>query len=361
MRHFSLIKSIEVLLFLFLLIAGLHYAKPFLVPVAFAALFSMLLMPVSSWLQQKGIGKALAVLAAILVLAAFVAGIVWLITWQVSDLAKDADGIEQNINKKVAEFHQYVSKTFGISEQKQQEFIKKQQESSPSGGMQKFVTSILAGLGGLLTNTLLVLVYMFLFMYFRDHLTRFFLKLIPPEKSAAAGNVIENCRTVAQKYLTGLAMMIGCLWVMYGIGFSIVGVKGAIFFAILCGLLEIVPFVGNLAGNAITVLMAVAQGGSMNMVIGILITYAVVQFVQTYLLEPLVVGSEVNINPLFTIMGIVVAELVWGVPGMILVIPFMGIAKIICDNVEGLQPYGFLLGIDKKGKDKKKRKEVVPQ
>ncbi len=148
-------------------------------------------------------------------------------------------------------------------------------------------------------------------------------------------------------------MMIGCLWVMYGIGFSIIGVKGAIFFAILCGLLEIVPFVGNLTGNAITVLMVIAQGGSMQMVLGVLITYAVVQFIQTYLLEPLVVGSEVNINPLFTIIGIVLGELIWGIPGMILVIPLLGIAKIICDNVDGLKPYGYLLG---RGKVEKKKR-----
>ena len=86
------------------------------------------------------------------------------------------------------------------------------------------------------------------------------------------------------------------------------------------------------------------------MILGVLITYATVQFIQTYLLEPLVVGRGVNINPLFTIAGIVAGELVWGVPGMILAIPLMGIAKIICDHIEPLKPYGFLIGEEKKSK-----------
>jgi predicted PurR-regulated permease PerM len=137
---------------------------------------------------------------------------------------------------------------------------------------------------------------------------------------------------------------------MYGIGFSIAGVKNAFFFAILCGLLEIIPFVGNLAGTALTVLMALTQGGGGNIVIGVLITYALVQFIQTYILEPLVVGAEVNINPLFTIIAIVLGELIWGVPGMVLAIPLTGIFKIICDNVESLKPYGFLIGKEKKKK-----------
>ncbi len=356
MRHFSLGKSVQILLFLFGLIAGLYFAKPFLVPVAFAALFAMLFLPVSTWLEGKGANKSVAALSCILLFALFVAGIAWLITWQVSELAKDSAGIEQNLTKKIAEVRQKISTTFGISPQKQQEFIKKQQENSSSGA-QIIVSGIIAGVGGFLTNTLLVLVYLFLFLYFRSHLKKFILLFIPPDRKESTAGVIETCRKVAQKYLTGMALMIACLWVMYGIGFTIVGVKGAVFFAILCGLLEIVPFIGNLVGNGLTVLMAIAQGGSMNMVIGILVVYAVVQLIQTYVLEPLVVGSEVNINPLFTIMGLVAAETVWGIPGMVLVIPFMGITKIICDNVDGLKPYGFLLGVEKKGKKSKKGEE----
>src|SRR5690606_36645250 len=106
---------------------------------------------------------------------------------------------------------------------------------------------------------------------------------------------------VSEQYVSGLFMMIVGLWIMYGIGFTIVGVKNALFFAVLCGLLEIVPFVGNLTGTVLTVSMSLVQGGGMNLVVGILITYALVQFIQTYLLEPLIVGAEVSINRLFTI------------------------------------------------------------
>ncbi len=88
------------------------------------------------------------------------------------------------------------------------------------------------------------------------------------------------------------------------------------------------------------------------MIIGILITYALVQFIQSYIIEPLVVGAEVNINPLITIMGIVLGELIWGIPGMILAVPFLGIIKIIGDNVQGLKPYGFVLGPEKEKKNK---------
>ena len=144
--------------------------------------------------------------------------------------------------------------------------------------------------------------------------------------------------------------MILCLWIMYSIGFSIVGVKNAVLFAALCSLLEIVPFVGNLTGNVITVLAVVMQGGNSGMIFGVLITYGIVQFIQTYLLEPLVVGRGVSINPVFTIAGLVAGEAVWGIPGMVLAIPFMGISKIVFEHITGLKPYGFLIGEEKKSK-----------
>jgi predicted PurR-regulated permease PerM len=94
--------------------------------------------------------------------------------------------------------------------------------------------------------------------------------------------------------------------------------------------------------------MSLVQGGGMNMVIGILVTYGLVQFIQTYILEPLVVGAEVSINPMATIVGLIAGEMLWGIPGMILAIPLIAVAKIICDHVEPLQPYAYLIGQDKK-------------
>ena len=209
------------------------------------------------------------------------------------------------------------------------------------------VTTIMSSLMSLLVDTVLVLVYIFLLLYLRTHIKQFILKLVPSDQKVKTTKVIHDSSQVAQQYLSGLGMMIVILWIMYGIGFTIVGVKNALFFAMLCGLLEI-PFIGNLTGTALTLIMALSQGGGTNMVIGILITYGCVQFIQTYILEPLVVGAEVKINPLFTIIAIVIGELVWGMPGMILAIPLLGIAKIIFDNVDSLKPYGFLIAEEKR-------------
>ncbi|GAA0551403.1 AI-2E family transporter [Chitinophaga japonensis] len=347
MQAAKFLKTAAILWILVLLIVILVYGKPFLVPLTFAGLLSMLLLPVTKWLQAKGIHPVAAVLLSTLILVAFLALVVFFISWQISDIAENASRLEQQVSLKYQELRQFIAREFGISQAQQQQMIDKQQSAS-SGKVSSIVTGLISGFGSFLANLLLVFVYIFLFICFRGHIKGFIVRLVPPEHRKNALATIHEARQVAQEYLTGLSLMIVSLWVMYSIGFSIAGVKNAIFFAIICGLLEMVPFVGNLTGTVLTLSMSLVQGGGMGLVAGILITYALVQFIQTYLLEPLVVGAQVSINPMATILALVAGELLWGIPGMILAIPLMGIAKIICDHVPVLEPYAYLVGQEKK-------------
>jgi predicted PurR-regulated permease PerM len=338
-----------ILLVLVLTTIILVYAKAFLVPLIFGALLSMLLLPVTKWLQRKGLPKGLAAFLTIFLLVIIFAIVIGLISWQISGIAEDASKIEKQISQRYSELRDYVAEHLGISQQKQEEVIRKQQESS-TGKLSSMLTGLIAGVGSFLTDFILVLVYIFLFIYYRMRLKNFLIRIVPKEQEANAEEIVESAKTVTQKYLTGLGLMIVGLWIMYGIGFTIAGVKNSVFFAVLCGVCEIVPFVGNLFGTTVTVLMTLAQGGSLNMIIGVIITYALVQTFQSYVLEPLVVGAEVNINPVFTIIGLVAGEAIWGIAGMILAIPLLGILKIICDHIDSLKPFAYLIGQEKKKK-----------
>ena len=342
----SLTRSISLLFFAFLVISGMYFAREFLIPVAIASLLAMLFLPLSRWFESKGSNRVVSSIFCVLVLLAGIAGIVALLSWQASDITNDLSQIGERLDKIGGEIKQYIAKNVGISPEKQKEWIDKQSESG-AGGSGTSATTVLSFFMGIMVNTILVLVYLFLFISSRGHLKKFVLMMVPTEETKETEQIITDGGKMAQKYVSGMAMMIGMLWILYGIGFTLAGVENALFFAVLCGILEIIPFIGNLAGTFLTVLMAISQGGDDVMIMSVIGTYFIVQFVQTYILEPLVVGSEVNINPLFTILILVLMELIWGIPGMILAIPMLGIIKIICDHVKPLKPYGFLIGKEK--------------
>ena len=346
MQQSLLIRSIRILVFFILGFVALYYARDFLIPVAMAGILSMLMLPISQKLEKKGWPRGLAVFCCLLILLAVVALLVFVLSWQIAGLTEDLTNIQGKVKDFLANAQKYIDEHFGITPQEQKKIIESQQQSGSGGSSTAF--NIFAFIGGFAADFILTMVYIFLFIYFRSHLKKFILKLVPADNQKKTIKVIDQSCNISQQYLGGLAMMIACLWVAYGIGFSIVGVNNALFFAVLCGVLEIIPFVGNLVGSSLALLMVIMQGGSGAMILGVIIVYAVIQFFQTYILEPLVVGAEVNINPLFTIMALVVGEMVWGVPGMIMAIPLLGIVKIICENIEPLKPYAFLIGEKKK-------------
>lgn len=335
-------RILYVLLIIVFSIGILVLGREFLAPLALAGVLSMLLVGFSNWLERKGMKRSISSLLAVLSLLLFVGLILTFLAWQLKDFSSQLDEMQKRMMGFLDQVRTWLNANIGISKGEQKKMIEESQGGGAGAG--KMAMDFASGLMGVLVNTVLVTVYMYLLLYYRSHMKRSLIKIVPRGTESNAVQIVHESVNVSRQYLAGLAIMICMLWVMYGIGFSIVGVKSAIFFAILCGLLEIVPFIGNITGTLITVLAVTAQGGDGKMLIGVLATYLLVQFLQTYVIEPMVVGKQVNINPLFTIMAIVVGEMIWGIAGMVLAIPLLGMIKIVCDHVPSLKPYGYLIG-----------------
>ena len=330
---------IKKTIFIFLVIIALYFGKEFLIPIAIGAILATLFIPLCNWMEQKNIPRILSVLLSFLILLIFFLGIFSLIGWQIASLTNDISLIKQRLLIIIEQSQQFIFNHFGLSTSAQSQLIRDQQNTFTS-----YIETIASSLVSIFKGFVLTLLYVILFLYYRIHIKNFLLKFSSDSEQDEAKQLIYKATNISQQYLLGLSKMIFCLWIMYGIGFSIIGVKNAIFFAILCGFLEIVPFIGNLTGTIITVLVASLHGASFSLIGGIIITYGIVQFIQGWILEPLILGPQVKINPLFTIIALVLGEIIWGIPGIVLAIPLTAILKIICDHTESLKPYGFLIG-----------------
>lgn len=332
----SVTRKLIILLLVFVL---LHYGKDFLMPLAIGGILATLFLPLCKWLEGKKIYKGIAALTCLLLLLIVITAIISLLGWEISELTNDFALIKQKAIVTADRVQEYIFNHLGISVARQSQILKDEQPSI-AGIMQKVGGSF----SYIFTNFILVLAYVFLLLYYRVHIRHFILKLTGNSDREQMAKVIYSATYVSQQYLIGLTKMIICLWIMYSIGFSILGVKNAFFFAILCGLLGIVPFIGNITGTTLTVLVSAVQGASLPMMGGIIVTYGIVQFIQGWVLEPLIVGHQVKINPLFTIIALVLGELVWGIPGIFLAIPLLAMFKAVSDHIESLKPYGFLIG-----------------
>lgn len=330
---------IKKLLLIFLVFSGLYYAQGFLIPLCIGGVIATLFLPLCKWLESKKAPRAVAVLLCLLIVLALISAMVFLLGWQLSSLAGDFNLIKQSVMERWIIVQQYIFNHLGIAIEKQSQLLIAEQPSISS-----IMQAVFGSAKSIFINFIMILAYFFLLLYYRSHIKKFFIKLTPIDERDEMNIVLIHTVAVSQQYLLGLSKMIFCLWIMYGIGFGILGVNNFIFFAILCGLFEIVPFIGNITGTTLTVLATAIHGASTPVLLGIILTYGVVQFIQGWLLEPLILGPQVKINPLFTIVALILGELVWGIPGIVLAIPITAILKIIFDHIEPLKPYGFLIG-----------------
>jgi predicted PurR-regulated permease PerM len=96
------------------------------------------------------------------------------------------------------------------------------------------------------------------------------------------------------------------------------------------------------------------------------------QFLEGNIITPNVVGSRVRINPFAALIALVIGGGVWGIGGMILFVPYVGILKCVLDEIEPLKSYGYLLGNkvdfqstehkeEKVTKEKINKREKIPE
>jgi len=337
-----LVKFNLVLLLFFLIFGGLYLASSFLIPMTFAGILAMLMTPLCAKLESRRIPKAIASFICILLLLLFVGGIGFALSTQIASFGEDLPQIEKNLNEQLTSIQGFVQNIFGLSPEQQKEMV--QGSSSENGGVGSMVVSFLNSFTGIMANSLLVLVYMFLLLYYRSRFPTFIMKAISNDQKEQARHIMIESSQVAQQYLIGRGILILVLFVLYSIGLNIVGLDNAIFLSMIAALLSIIPYVGNILGLAILLMMALAQGGGSSLYIGILIVLTITQFIESYLLEPFIVGAEVDIHPFFTVVIIIIGELIWGVPGMILAIPILAVVKIIFSHIPFLEPYAYLIG-----------------
>ncbi|AYA35988.1 AI-2E family transporter [Hymenobacter oligotrophus] len=341
LRNLSLRHTNQVLLLWVLSVVVLYFGRVFLIPLAFAAVLAMLLAPVASRLERWHLGRVGAALLCVVLLLAFVGGCIFIIGVQAANISEQLPQIQQKLQQLLAQAQQWIQQQFGVAPAQQIKFVQ-EQVSKLAQSANRYLTVSLKSFGGLLSGFVLVLLYLFFLIWGRAKIRKFFLQLAPNERRAEVGQMLNEITKVAGQYLSGRLLSMLFLAVIYCVGFSIIGLKNALLLSLIAVLPTLIPYVGAFVGAFFPLTMALVSGSSGQMlpVVGVLVA---AQVIDNNIIEPLVMGSRLNLSPVFTIVAIVVGELLWGIPGMILFEPLLAVIRIVCAHVPALHPYAFLL------------------
>jgi predicted PurR-regulated permease PerM len=239
----------------------------------------------------------------------------------------------------LANFQQWVQAKFGLAIQKQVQLLN--EALSNSKGM---VGSTLGTALGTLSVVFLLPVYIFLLLFYKSLILNFFYEVFASAGASKVQDVLNQTKGAIQSYMVGLLLEALIIATLNSTALLILGVDYAILLGVIGAILNMIPYIGGIIAIALPLLMATVTKDGYSAQLGILIAYAVIQFIDNNFIVPKIVSSKVQINALFSIMIVLLGAALWGIPGMFLSIPTLAIVKIIFDRVDGLRPWGKLLG-----------------
>lgn len=331
------------LIFFGLIIAILIVGKTVLIPLTVALLLSFMLLPISSKLESWRIPRAVAIIISLIIAIAFFAGLIYFFYTQVLMFVNDWPELSKQVSSKVDNIYSFIHEKFNYSKWEQKNWLNDRiTKTGESAG--QYLMSFFTATGSFFAAIALLPIFIFFITYYRDKFSTFIHLVFTKEKAIHALDITKKVSTVSQKYLKGLFLVIIILSILNSAGFLIFGLKHAILFGVLAALLNIIPYIGILIGSILPITMAIITKDQFSAVLGVAMVCVVVQFLENNFITPFVVGGSVSINPFTAILALVVSAMIWGVVGMILALPLVGMMKVAFDNIEPLKPYGYLIG-----------------
>jgi predicted PurR-regulated permease PerM len=325
------------------LFAVLYIARNIIVPIVFATIIAIVLHPVVSFFVRIKINRVLAIAITLfltfLVLIAFGS----LLISQASRFSESwpvlVEKFTNIINQNITDAADYFDK----DPQKIREWvIKTQGEIINTSTAAIGQTLVIVGSG--LVVLFLLPVYIFLILFYQPILLEFIHRLFGTNNHSQVSEIVAQVKNVIQRYLVGLVIEAVMVAALDTAALLILGIEYALILGIFGALLNMIPYIGGLVAVAMPMMVAIVTKTTPMYAIYVLIAYYIIQLIDNNYIVPYIVASKVKINALFSIIVVIAGNALWGIPGMFLAIPLLAIVKLICDHIEPLKPWGFLLG-----------------
>ena len=346
------------LIAIFLIGILIYIGSGILLPLFFSLILAILLIPLSNRLTRLGLPEVLSMLLAILLALLAISGIIYFLSAQIADFANDWPSIQKHLEDHGRTVQHWVSEQFGISRSKQDDLLQDATSNMQSSGGSVIGTTIFSAAGSLI-NIILLPIYTFLFMYYRKLIRKFFKDSFREDHHQKVEEVMQESKSIIVGYMVGLLIEMAVVTGLNAGGFFAIGIQYALFLALLSAILNMIPYVGMLVASIICMLITLTTSDSLSDVLWVGVILVAVQFLDNNFLMPYIVGNKVRINAMANIVGVLVGGALAGVGGMFLSIPGVAILKTVFERVDGLKPWGLLLGDDLSMVSGKKRNKLM--
>jgi predicted PurR-regulated permease PerM len=299
--------------------------------------------PFVNFLAQKKINRVVAISIAVVSAVLITVMLLYFISSQLSLFSETYPKFKEKFEATTESAIQWTSESFNIKTSKINTWIK-QTQSEAINNLGDTIGQTLSVITGIVIIVVLLPVYLFMILFYKDLLLEFIRKLFNATHHGAVFEVLTNSKKIIQSYLIGLLVEAAIVATLTSLGLLFLGIEYAIMLGILGALLNVIPYIGGVIATALPMLVAYVTKESSTYVFLVIGLYLIVQFIDNNIIIPRLVASKVKINALIAVIVVLIGGALWGIPGMFLSIPLTAIIKVIFDHIEPLKPWGYLLG-----------------
>jgi len=310
-----------------------------LLPLLVAFGFAYLSFPLIRGLEKRGFQRSYAV-AGVFTLIAVIFALVFVLV--VPNFIEDGrlflHELPQTSAVAVEQVENLASKfgyTLDISKQGLKEFLV-DHASAISGDFLKSSSIFVKGIFTNLIRSILFILNFILIPLFFFHLVNSYeviskeaKDLVPIPWRPKVKEYVQLANTILSGYVRGQILVAIILATLYGIGFSVIGLRFGLLIGICMGLLSIIPFVGSILGFITAMAVALANFTSFEIFAAIAIVFIIVQGLEGLVITPKLVGDKVGLGVLSTMLALIIGGNLFGFVGMIVAIPVAAILKSI--------------------------------
>ncbi|MEV8266063.1 AI-2E family transporter [Microbacterium sp. NPDC076911] len=322
--------------------------KLLVIPLMVSILITALVWPAFSFLVRRRVPRWLAIVIAVVGLLAIVAGLVWLVAWQVGE---QWASVQASTVEALQQFRQYLidgplhltaAQLDDVLSQSWQ-LIQQQAELLWSGALALGTT-----VGHVATGTLLALFILIALLADGAGIWRWTVRIFPRRARAAADGAGRAGWVTIVNYSRTQLLVATVDAIGIGLGAYLLGVPLAIPIGVLVFLGAFIPIVGAVLTGTVAVFLALVYNGPW-IALWMLVVVLGVQQVEGHILQPLLMGSAVKVHPIAVVLVVAGGAMIAGIPGALFAVPVAAFVNVVVVYLAarawetGLKPTGDLI------------------
>ncbi len=340
----TIFKATAYMLFAIMSVYVVIIAKGFLWPLALALLFAYLLYPFANYFEKRlHFPRILSNLTVLIIAIVLLAMFLFFMYKQLAMLVSDFETIKIKAMANMQSVAHSLEESLGIDAAQQKFYLgqvvdKVFESAGAIAGL--FVSSASSTLG----SFVIMPIYIFFMLYYRDKFYDFIFMAAKGHNTEKVEKVITDVSSVAKNYVGGVFVVVSILCFTNSFGLWLIGMDYFIILGVVSAICNFIPYFGTPLGFAFPLVFAIFTGDSPNLALGVVAVFSVVQFTENNILTPSIVGGNLRLNPIVIILSLIVGAMIWGIPGMLVIVPFMAVMRIVFEHEERFKAFAFLLG-----------------